>query len=182
MMLLTDARRAARAGADGGLIPLADQDRTRWNTAAIAEGVALISATLTRAPLGPYQVQAAIAAVHDEAERAEATDWPQILALYQLLERLSPSPIVTLNRAVAVAMVRGPQAGLELLAVLDTEGQLAGNHRLDAVRAHLLELAGDHAAARDRYRAAAQRTTSLPEQRYLETRAARLVLDNEENV
>ena len=179
LMLLTDARRTARTGTDGGLIPLADQERTRWNTASIAEGVALISATLTRAPLGPYQVQAAIAAVHDEAERAEATDWPQILALYQLLEHLSPSPIVTLNRAVAVAMVRGPQAGLELLAVLDSEGQLAGNHRLDAVRAHLLELAGDNAAARDNYRAAARRTTSLPEQRYLETRAARLVVGDE---
>lgn len=179
LMLLTDARRTARTGVDGGLIPLADQDRTRWNTASIAEGVALISQTLKHASLGPYQIQAAIAAVHDEAERAEATDWPQILALYQLLERLSPSPIVTLNRAVAVAMVRGPQAGLELLAVLDSEGQLAGNHRLDAVRAHLLELAGDNAAARDSYRAAARRTTSLPEQRYLETRAARLVVGDE---
>lgn len=179
LMLLTDARRAARTSADGGLIPLADQDRTQWNATAISEGVALISATLKRAPLGPYQVQAAIAAVHDEATRAEETDWPQILALYYLLERLSPSPIVTLNRAVAVAMVRGPQAGLELLAALDAEGQLAGNHRLDAVRAHLLELAGDHAAARDSYRAAARRTTSLPEQRYLETRAARLVIGDE---
>ncbi|HEY8597863.1 MAG TPA: DUF6596 domain-containing protein [Thermomicrobiales bacterium] len=179
LMLLTDARRAARTSADGGLIPLAEQDRTQWNAAAIAEGVALISATLQRAPLGPYQVQAAIAAVHDEAVRAEETDWPQILALYQLLERLSPSPIVTLNHAVAVAMVRGPAAGLELLAALDAEGQLVGNHRLDAVRAHLLELAGDNAAARDSYRAAARRTTSLPEQRYLETRAARLVVGNE---
>ena len=179
LMMLTDARRAARTSADGDLIPLADQDRTRWNTAAIAEGVALISATLRRAPLGPYQVQAAIAAVHDEAARAEETDWSQILALYQLLERLSPSPIVTLNRAVATAMARGPQAGLELLAVLDSEGQLAGNHRLDAVRAHLLELAGDNAAARVSYRAAARRTISLPEQRYLETRAARLVVSDE---
>jgi RNA polymerase sigma factor (sigma-70 family) len=176
LMLLTDARRTARTSADGGLVPLADQDRTLWNAEAITEGVALISATLKYALLGPYQVQAAIAAVHDEATRAEETDWPQILALYQLLERLSPSPIVTLNRAVAVAMVRGPNAGLELLAALDSEGQLAGNHRLDAVRAHLLELAGDHAAACDSYRAAARRTTSLPEQRYLETRAARLVI------
>ena len=179
LLLLTDARRAARTSADGALIPLADQDRARWNQASIREGVALLSRTLTCAPLGPYQVQAAIAAVHDEAARAEETDWPQILALYQLLERLSPSPIVTLNRAVAVAMARGPQAGLDLLATLDTKGQLAGNHRLDAVRAHLLELAGDYAAARNRYRAAARRTTSLPERRYLESRAARLASADE---
>ena len=177
LMLLTDARRAARTGPDGGLIPLADQDRTRWNKEFIAEGVALISQTLKQAPLGPYQIQAA-AEVHDEAARAEETDWPQILALYQLLERVSPSPIVTFNRAVAVAMVYGPQAGLDLLAALDAEGQLIGNHRLDAVRAHLQELAGDNAAARASYRTAARRTTSLPEQRYLETRAARLSAGN----
>jgi RNA polymerase sigma factor (sigma-70 family) len=174
LMLLTDARRPARARADGSLVPLAEQDRSRWDAAAIAEGTALVEATLARAPLGPYQLQAAIAAVHDEAARSEDTDWPQILVLYELLERLAPSPVVTLNHAVALAMVRGPRAGLELLATLDSDGRLAGHHRLDAVRAHLLELAGDPAAARDAYRAAARRTTSLPEQRYLEGRAARL--------
>jgi RNA polymerase sigma factor (sigma-70 family) len=174
LMLLTDARRPARTGPDGELVPLAEQDRTRWNAAAIAEGVALISSTLARAPLGPYQLQAAIAAVHDEAAQAADTDWRQILVLYQLLAQLAPSPVVTLNHAVALAMVRGPQAGLELLATLDGDSRMAGNHRLDAVRAHLLELAGDTTAAREHYRAAARRTTSLPEQRYLEGRAARL--------
>jgi RNA polymerase sigma factor (sigma-70 family) len=174
LMLLTDARRPARTLPDGSLVPLASQDRSRWDAAAIAEGVALVTATLARAPIGLYQLQAAIAAVHDEAGRAEDTDWPQILVLYELLERLAPSPVVTLNHAVALAMVRGPQAGLDLLATLDDDGPLAGHHRLDAVRAHLLELAGDPAAAREHYRAAARRTTSLPEQRYLEGRAGRL--------
>jgi predicted RNA polymerase sigma factor len=112
--------------------------------------------------------------VHDEAARAEDTDWPQILVLYELLQQLAPSPVVILNHAVALAMVRGPRAGLELLATLDADPRMAGHHRLDAVRAHLLELAGDTAAARDQHRAAARRTTSLPEQRYLEGRAARL--------
>ncbi|HJW64712.1 MAG TPA: RNA polymerase sigma factor, partial [Actinomycetes bacterium] len=139
-----------------------------------AEGVALVTGTLARAPLGPYQLQAAIAAVHDEAPRAADTDWRQILVLYELLAQVAPSPVVTLNHAVALAMVRGPRAGLELLATLDGDGRMAGNHRLDAVRAHLLELAGDPTAAREHYRAAARRTTSLPEQRYLEGRAARL--------
>jgi RNA polymerase sigma factor (sigma-70 family) len=174
LMLLTDARRPARTLPDGSLVPLAEQDRSRWDAAAIAEGVALVTATLARAPVGPYQLQAAIAAVHDEAARAADTDWPQILVLYELLERLAPSPVVTLNHAVALAMVRGPLAGLELLATLDDDGRLTGHHRLDAVRAHLLELAGDPTAAREHYRAAARRTTSLPEQRYLEGRAARL--------
>ena len=174
LMLLTDARRPARTLPDGSLVPLASQDRSRWDAAAIAEGVALVTATLARAPIGPYQLQAAIAAVHDEAARAEDTDWPQILVLYELLERLAPSPVVTLNHAVALAMVRGPRAGLDLLATLDDDGRLAGHHRLDAVRAHLLELAGDPAGAREHYRAAARRTTSLPEQRYLEGRAGRL--------
>ena len=174
LMLLTDARRPARTLPDGSLVPLASQDRSRWDAAAIAEGVALITDTLARAPIGPYQVQAAIAAVHDEAARAEDTDWPQILVLYELLERLAPGPVVTLNHAVALAMVRGPRAGLDLLTTLDDDGRLAGHHRLDAVRAHLLELAGDPAAAREHYRAAARRTTSLPEQRYLEGRAASL--------
>ncbi|MFI5274701.1 MAG: RNA polymerase sigma factor, partial [Ktedonobacterales bacterium] len=159
----------------------AEQDRGRWNQAAIQEGVALITRTLARAPLGPYQLQAAIAAIHDEAARAEETDWPQILALYQLLERLAPSPMVTLNHAVALAMVRGPRAGLDLLATLDADERLAGHHRLDAVRAHLLEMAGDRAAARSCYQLAACRATSLPEQRYLELRAARLTNDDQQS-
>ena len=174
LMLLTDARRAARTGPDGGLIPLAEQDRTRWDREAIAEGVALISGTLSRAPVGPYQLQAAIAAVHDEAARAEDTDWPQILALYELLERISDNPMVTLNRAIAVAMVRGPRAGLDLLEALEGDDRMTAHHRLDAVRAHLLEMAGEVVAARERYHLAARRTTSLPEQRYLMARAARL--------
>ncbi|HEV7496380.1 RNA polymerase sigma factor [Baekduia sp.] len=173
LMLLTDARRAARTAADGSLVPLAEQDRGRWNAGEIAEGVALVTDALGRAPLGPYQVQAAIAAVHAEAADADDTDWPQIVALYRVLERVAPNPMVTLNLAVAVAMVDGPQAGLALLASLD--GSLAESHRLIAVRAHLLELAGEEAVARDAYREAARRTTSLPEQRYLEGRAARLV-------
>ena len=174
LMLLTDARRPARTLPDGSLVPLASQDRSRWDANAIAEGVALVTDTLARAPVGPYQLQAAIAAVHDEAARAADTDWPQILVLYELLGRLDPSPGVTLNHAVALAMVRGPRAGLDLLATLDGDARLAGHHRLDAVRAHLLELAGDTAAAREHYRAAARRTSSLPEQRYLEGRASRL--------
>jgi RNA polymerase sigma factor (sigma-70 family) len=174
LLLLTDARRPARSRPDGSLVPLAEQDRSRWDAAAIAEGVALITSALARAPIGPYQLPAAIAAVHDEAARADDTDWRQILVLYELLAQVAPSPVVTLNHAVALAMVRGPQAGLELLATLDSDGRMAGTHRLEAVRAHLLELAGDTAAARERYRAAARRTTSLPEQRYLEGRAARL--------
>jgi predicted RNA polymerase sigma factor len=174
LMLLTDARRPARARPDGTPVPLAEQDRSLWDAAAIEEGVALVTGALASAPLGAYQVQAAIAAVHDEAPRAEDTDWPQIVALYELLERIAPNPMVTLNRAVAVGMVRGPQAGLELLATLDADGRLAGHHRLDAVRAHLQEMAGDAEAARASYRAAARRTTSVPERRYLEDRAARL--------
>jgi predicted RNA polymerase sigma factor len=174
LMLLTDARRPARTGPDGGLIPLADQDRRLWQAEAIREGVALISETLTRARLGPYQLQAAIAAVHDEADRPEATDWREIVALYELLDRLAPNPMVTLNHAVAVAMVDGPRAGLELLATLDGDERMAGHHRLDAVRAHLLEMAGERDAARESYRRAARRTTSIPERRYLEGRAGRL--------
>jgi RNA polymerase sigma factor (sigma-70 family) len=174
LMLLTDARRPARTRSDGTLVPLADQDRGRWNRAFIREGVALITDTLARAPLGPYQLQAAIAAVHDEAASADDTDWAEILALYELLERIAPNPMVTLNHAVAVAMVRGPRAGLDLLGALDADDRLAGHHRLAAVRGHLLEMAGDHAAARACYQAAARRTTSLPERRYLESRAARL--------
>ena len=174
LMLLTDARRPARSDPDGALIPLADQDRSRWNQEDIREGVALITESLGRAALGPYQLQAAIAAVHDEAARAEDTDWPQILLLYDLLAKLSPNPMITLNRAVAVAMVHGPNAGLDLLTSLGDDERMAGHHRLDAVRAHLLEMAGDIDGARSSYRTAARRTTSLPEQRYLEARAAAL--------
>jgi predicted RNA polymerase sigma factor len=174
LMLLTDARRRARTDPGGELIPLAEQDRSLWDQKAIGEGVALISDTLSRGSVGPYQLQAAIAAVHDEAARAEDTDWPQILALYGLLARMTDNPMVMLNRAIAAAMVDGPSAGLELLEALDADGRLAGHHRLDAVRAHLLEMAGDHEAAISHYRAAASRTTSIPEQHYLTTRAARL--------
>jgi RNA polymerase sigma factor (sigma-70 family) len=174
LMLLTDARRGARSDADGDIIPLHEQDRRLWDRQEIAEGVALISAALGRGAVGPYQLQAAVAAVHDEAERAEDTDWPQILALYGLLERMSDNPMVRLNRAIAVAMVHGPRQGLDLLDALDREGRLAESHRLDAVRAHLLELAGDQAGAMASYRRAASRTTSLPEQRYLMGRIARL--------
>jgi RNA polymerase sigma factor (sigma-70 family) len=176
LLLLTDARRPARIRPDGSLVPLAEQDRALWDQASIKEGVALLTRTLASAPLGPYQLQAAIVAVHDEAPRAQDTDWPQILALYEVLERISPrpNPVVTLNHAVAVAMVRGPQAGLDLLATLDGDDRMARHHRLDAVRAHLLEMAGDRAAAQASFRLAARRTTSLPERRYLEARAARL--------
>jgi RNA polymerase sigma factor (sigma-70 family) len=174
LMLLTDARRTARTDADGSLVPLAEQRRDRWDRDRIREGVALLDRTLGTGLVGPYQLQAAIAAVHDEAPSAEETDWPQILALYEVLERVSPSPVVTLNRAVAVAMVDGPRAGLALLGTLDADERLAHTHRLEAVRAHLLELAGDIDAARDAYRRAARMTASLPEQRYLALRAARL--------
>ena len=174
LMLLTDARRAARTTSDGGLVPLSEQDRSRWDAGLIAEGVELVSAALASGPLGPYKLQAAIAAVHAEAPRAEDTDWPQIVGLYELLERIAPNPMVTLNHAVAVAMVSGPRAGLELLAPLDDDPRMARHHRLAAVRAHLLEQAGDVAAAVAAYRVAARRTSSLPERRYLESRAAKL--------
>jgi RNA polymerase sigma factor (sigma-70 family) len=174
LMLLTDARREARTWPDGTLIPLAEQDRQRWNHDVIREGVALVTDTLKRAPLGPYQVQAAIAAIHDEAGRAEDTDWRQIVVLYEMLAEIAPNPMVRLNQAVAVAMVHGPMAGLDLLATLDADERIAGHHRLEAVRAHLLEMAGDPVAALSSYRNAARLTTSIPEQRYLEYRAARL--------
>jgi predicted RNA polymerase sigma factor len=174
LMLLTDARRAARTEADGSLVPLDEQRRELWNKAYIEEGVALLTRTLGKAPVGPYQMQAAIAAVHDEAPTAKETDWPQILALYGVLEKVSPGPVVTLNRAVAVAMVHGPRAGLALLGTLDSDERMAHNHRLQAVRGHLLELAGDLVEARAAYRRAAKMTASLPEQRYLALRAARL--------
>ncbi|MGZ8606401.1 MAG: RNA polymerase sigma factor [Actinomycetota bacterium] len=177
LMLLTDARRAARTDADGSLVPLAEQRRDRWDAVQIEEGVALVARTLGRGPVGPYQLQAAIAAVHDEAPSAGETDWPQILALYTVLEQVSPGPVVTLNRAVAVAMVDGPRAGLAVLATLEADERMARTHRLEAVRGHLLELAGDPAAARDSYRRAARMTASVPEQRYLALRAARLAGD-----
>jgi RNA polymerase sigma factor (sigma-70 family) len=174
LMLLTDARRAARTRPDGALVPLAEQDRALWDRDLIREGVDLVTDALARAPIGPYQLQAAIAAIHAEAPRAQDTDWPQILALYDVLERFSPNPMVTLNRAVAVAMVRGPRAGLDVLETLDDDDRVAAHHRLEVVRGHLLEMAGDHASAVASYRIAARRTTSLPERRYLEGRAARL--------
>ncbi|WP_437284047.1 RNA polymerase sigma factor [Sorangium sp. So ce406] len=174
LMLLTDARRAARTGPAGELIPLHEQDRSLWDQRAIAEGVALVTAALSRGAIGAYPLQAAIAAVHDEAARAEDTDWPQILALYGVLMRMSDNPMVALSHAVATAMVHGPRAGLALLNALDADPRLTGHYRLDAVRAHLLERAGDHEAAIAHYRRAASRTTSLPEQAYLATQAARL--------
>jgi RNA polymerase sigma factor (sigma-70 family) len=172
LMLLTDARRAARTGPHGELVPLAEQDRTRWNQEFIAEGAALLAAVLPRRAVGEYQLQAAIAAIHDEAATAEQTDWPQILALYGLLERMTRNPMVTLNRAIAAAMVYGPAAGLAALAGLDS--RLTGHHRLDAVRAHLLDMAGDTDSAITHYLRAAGRTTSLPERDYLTAKAARL--------
>ena len=174
LMLLTDARRPARTRPDGGLVPLAVQDRTRWDAAAIAEGVQIITATLRTAPIGPFQLQAAIAAIHDEATRPELTDWPQILLLYGMLSALAPSPMVTLNRIVALAEVDGPTAALAALASAATDPALAGHHRVAAVRAHLLEKAGDVAGAREQYVIAARQTLSLPERRYLESRAAAL--------
>ena len=174
LMLLTDARGAARTGPGGELVPMAEQDRGLWDAAEIAEGVALVTGALPRGPTGPYQLQAAIAALHDEAPSVEATDWPQIVALYELLLRISDNPVVALNHAVAVAMARGPRAGLELLARLDGDARLAGDHRLPAVRAHLLELDGDRAGARDAYREAARLATNLSRQRHLNDRAARL--------
>jgi RNA polymerase sigma factor (sigma-70 family) len=174
LMLLTDARRAARTTPDGSLVPLAEQDRSRWNRALIREGVDLITETLPIGAIGPYQLQASIAAIHDEAQRAEDTDWPQILSIYRLLVQVSPNPMITLNHAVAAAMVKGPEAGLRMLDALNDDERIARHHRLEAVRGHLLEMAGDPGAARAAFRLAARRTTSLPERRYLEDRAARL--------
>jgi RNA polymerase sigma factor (sigma-70 family) len=174
LMLLTEARRPARTGPGGVLVPLPEQDRSRWDRAAIEEGTALVTAAMSGSPLGPYQLQAAIAAVHDEARRAEDTDWRQILALYELLRGVVDNPMITLNHAVAVAMVHGPKAGLEMLAPLDADTRVARHHRLAAVRAHLLEMAGDRAAARAAYGLAERLTASIPEQRYLRERADRL--------
>ena len=174
LMLLTDARRAARADPDGELVPLTKQDRTLWDQTEISEGIAILTTALSKGSVGAYQLQAAIAAVHDEAVRAEDTDWPQILALYELLKRMSDNPMVMLNHAIAAAMVYGSSKGLELLKALDSDTRIAGHHRLNAVRAHLLEMAGDHQAAITHYRLAAVRTTSIPERNYLMTQAARL--------
>jgi len=172
LMLLTDARRPARNGPHGELIPLAEQDRSLWDRTLINEGSGLIMAAFAKEAIGPYQLQAAIAAVHDDARHADETDWPQILGLYGLLERMTGNPMVSLNRAIAAAMVEGPAAGLKLLDDLDE--RLAGHYRLDAVRAHLLEMSGDPQAAIKHYQAAASRTTSLPEQQYLTMKAAQL--------
>jgi RNA polymerase sigma factor (sigma-70 family) len=176
LMLHTDARRAARTGASGELIPLDEQDRTLWDKQLIAEGVALVTDALSKGAVGAYQLQAAIAAVHDESARAEDTDWPQILALYDLLRRMADNPMVSLNRAIAAAMVHGPATGLELIDALDADARLRGHYRLDAVRGHLYERSGDRARAVAHYRAAAERTTSLPERDYLTTKAARLAV------
>jgi RNA polymerase sigma factor (sigma-70 family) len=174
LMLLTDARRTARTGPEGELIPLPEQDRSLWDQEEIAEGVALLTAALSNGSIGAYQLQAAIAAVHDEATRAEDTDWHQILALYELLQRISDNPMVKLNHAIAASMVHGPSKGLELLKSLDSDAHLAGHHRLYAVRAHLLEMAGNPMAAMEDYRKAASLTASAPERDYLVTRAARI--------
>jgi RNA polymerase sigma factor (sigma-70 family) len=171
LMLLTDARRPGRTTANGDLVPLDRQDRATWSKEMIAEGVALISSTLGRGPVGPYQIQAAIAALHDEAASDAETDWPQILALYEVLERLSPGPVVTLNRAVAVARTQGPLAGLAVLGNLDGDDRMAGNHRVEAVRAHLLDQAGFAEEAREAFRTAARLTTSVPERNYLLAKA-----------
>jgi RNA polymerase sigma factor (sigma-70 family) len=174
LMLLTDARRAARTGPNGELIPLDEQDRTRWDREAIAEGVALCNAALTKGAVGEYQIQAAIAAVHDEAARAEDTDWIQILALYEMLMRITDNPVVTLNHTIAMAMVAGPRAGLERLDKLGLDDRLRESHRLDAVRAHLHERDGDLRTASELYRRAAARTSSRPERDYLLRKAQQI--------
>jgi RNA polymerase sigma factor (sigma-70 family) len=173
LLLLTDARRTARTGPAGELVPLAEQDRSRWDFRAIHQGITLLTAALARRRPGPYQLQAAIAAAHSQAIRAEDTDWPHILTLYEMLQRLDDNPVVTLNRAVATAMVHGPRAGLTLVETLDADPRMTGNHRLAAVRAHLLHQAGDRQAAADHYHAAARQTASIPEREYL-LRQARL--------
>ena len=174
LMLLTDARRAARTGPDGELIPLAEQDRSLWDRVAIDEGTALLTQTLARGAVGSYQLQAAIAALHDEAARVDNTDWPQIRALYALLSKMSDNPMVALNHAIAVAMVEGPEAGLALINRLDDDARISGHYRLDAVRAHLFEMAGNRDRAIHHYRVAAEKTTSVPERDYLTMKAGRL--------
>ncbi|GAA4986014.1 sigma factor-like helix-turn-helix DNA-binding protein [Yinghuangia aomiensis] len=179
LMLLTHARRAARTTPSGDLIPLDEQDRTRWDAELTGEGITLAKTALGGAALGPYQLQAAIAATHADAAAAEDTNWQQVHALYMILERIAPNPMVTLNRAIALAEVEGPVAGMELLATLDDDDRMAGHHRLLSVRAHLLEETGDRAAAYDHYRRAAKATASLAERRYLEMRAGRVRPDAE---
>jgi predicted RNA polymerase sigma factor len=175
LMLLTDARRSARTGPGGELVTLDDQDRTLWDRALIGEGTQLIEAAFASGPPGPYQIQAAIAAVHDAAPSTEATDWEEIVGLYGVLLQLSDTPMVMLNRALAIAMIEGPARGLELIGELDRDERIAGHYRLDAVRAHLYERAGDRDAAAHHYKAAAARTTSVPERNYLVARAARVL-------
>ena len=177
LMLLTNTRRAARTGPHEELIPLDKQDRGLWDRDEITEGMDLLALALSKGAVGLYQLQAAIAAVHDEAARPEDTDWPQIVALYELLQRVAPSPMVTLNHAIAIAMVHGPERGLECLRALDSDERLAGHYRLDAVRGHLFEKLGDFEKAVHHYRTAAAGTTSTPEQNYLMTQAARLEED-----
>ncbi|HEY3882932.1 MAG TPA: DUF6596 domain-containing protein [Trebonia sp.] len=174
LMLLTHARRAARTTDAGDLVPLDEQDRTRWDRALIDEGTELVKTSLAGPELGPYQLQAAIAATHASAPTAGETNWPQVHALYLILERIAPNPVVTLNRAIALAETEGPLAGLALLATLDGDERLAGHHRLLSVRAHLLEKTGDTGGAYEHYRRAAKATASLAEQRYLESRASRV--------
>ena len=174
LMLLTDARRFARTNDEGDLIDLMEQDRSKWNAEQIAEGIQLLSETLPKGSIGPYQLQAAIAAVHDEATRPEDTDWPQILSLYSLLRRITDNPMVTLNYAVAAAMVHGATTGLEILEALQADSRISTHYRLSAVQAHLLKMAGDHENAIKRYREAAAKTSSLPERNYLLTQAAQL--------
>src|SRR5262249_6498170 len=174
LMMLNEARRPARTAPDGELIPMAEQDRGRWDSGLIAEGVTLITGALGRGSPGPYQLQAAIAAVHDEAATADTTDWPQILGLYELLLQLSDNPVVALNHAVAAAMVLGRRAGLDLLVRLEADQRITGSHRFHSVRAHLLEMAGDRSGARSAYLEAAGRTASLPHQRYLHAQVTRL--------
>lgn len=181
LMLLTDARRPARTGPGVQLITLDDQDRTLWDRSLIAEGVELINQSLSGGSIGPYQLQATIAALHDDATASEDTDWPQILDLYGLLERMTDNPMVTLNRAVALAMVEGPAAGLTLLETLDSDRRMAGHYRLDAVRGHLHEMAGRIRAAAEHYLAAADRTTSIPERDYLRTRAGRCAMRDDDH-
>jgi len=178
LMLLTHARRKARTTASGDLVPLDEQDRTVWDRALIDEGTELVKASLAGPTLGPYELQAAIAATHADAATAEETNWPQIHALYLILERIAPNPMITLNRAIALAEIDGPAAGLALLSTLDNDERMARHHRLLSVRAHLLERAGDRAGAYEHYRLAAKATASLAEQRYLESRASRLKADS----
>jgi RNA polymerase sigma factor (sigma-70 family) len=171
LMLLTEARRPARVDEFGELVSLADQDRRLWDRESIAAGVGLVTSALARGPVGAYQLQAAIAAVHSEAVSADETDWAEVLALYELLDRVAPNPMATINRALAVAMVRGPDAGLDLLASLDGDSRVARHHRLFAMRGHLLEMDGSLTAARSAFEEAARRTASAPEKRYLLRRA-----------